>query len=104
MDLVVHGTTYKAYAEIKKTGLNKMKRSHIHFAICDDFIKGNDAQSGIRSNCQILIYIDMKQALDDGIEFYMSDNKVVLSEGVDGVLDKKYFSRVMDKKTLKPII
>lgn len=97
LDLVVHGTTYEAFEKIKDTGLNKMNRSHIHFAISDDFTIGNLKQSGIRSNCQVLIYLDMRKAMDDGIEFYMSDNKVVLSQGIDGVIDKKYFIKVVDK-------
>lgn len=29
---VVHGTYYDAWESIKKTGLNKMGRTHIHFA------------------------------------------------------------------------
>lgn len=105
LDLIIHGTTYKAYNEIKNSGLKKMGRAHIHFAITDDIIKGNTEQSGIRSNCQVLIHINMKQAMDDGIEFYMSQNKVVLSPGVgdDGLLDKKYFSKVADRKTGKDV-
>lgn len=104
LDLIVHGTTYQAYKEIKTSGLKKMGRAHIHFAISDDGIKGNQEQSGIRSNCEVLIYVDMKQAMDDGIEFYMSENKVVLSPGneeSEGIIDKKYFSKVIDKHSGK---
>lgn len=101
LELVVHGTTHQAYKEIQKSGLKKMGRSHIHFAITDDFISGNQQQSGIRSNCQVLIYLDMKKAMDDGIEFYISENKVVLSAGVgsEGLIESKYFRKVVDKKT-----
>lgn len=105
LDNIVHGTTYKAYQTIKLSGLNKMSRSHIHFAISDDLIEGNKQQSGIRYNAEVLIYLNMKLAMEDGIEFYMSQNKVVLSAGVgeDGVIDKKYFAKVIDKKTLKEL-
>ncbi len=105
LDCIIHGTTYRAYDEIKKSGLKKLGRSHIHFAITDDFIAGNKQQSGIRSNCQILIYLDMEKAMNDGIEFYMSSNKVVLSQGVgeEGIIDKKYFSKVIDKVTRQDI-
>lgn len=105
LDCVIHGTTYNAYKEIKNNGLKKMDRSHIHFAITDDFVAGNQQQSGIRSNCQILIYLDMEKAMNDGIEFYMSSNKVVLSQGVgeEGLIDKKYFSKVIDKVTRQDV-
>ena len=105
LDLIVHGTTFEAYKVIKNTGLKKMDRSHIHFAITDDIVKGNSGQSGIRGNCQILIYVDMKKAMDDGINFYISKNKVVLSEGKDDQgIDIKYFSKVIDRKTKKNIL
>ena len=78
-----------------------MGRSHIHFAITEDIVKGNTKQSGIRSNCELLIYLDMAKAMADGIDFYMSDNKVVLSEGVgqDGLIEAKYFKKIIDRKT-----
>jgi len=101
LPVVIHGTTKEAYKKIKDVGLKKMTRSHIHFAITEDFIEGNKQQSGIRSNCELLIYIDMEKAMNDGIEFFMSDNKVVLCGGVgtEGLLDAKYFKNVVDKKT-----
>jgi 2'-phosphotransferase len=106
LPLVLHGTTYAAYKKIKGVGLKKMKRSHIHFSITEDFIEGNNQQSGIRSNCEVLIYIDMKKAMDDGLEFFMSDNKVVLCSGVgsEGLLDAKYFENAIDRKTQKSIL
>lgn len=103
LELVVHGTTYLALKEIQKSGLNKMGRSHIHFAISENFISGNKEQSGIRSNCQVLIYLNMKSAMADGIEFYISENKVVLSSGINGLIDKKYFSKIVDRKTGKTV-
>ena len=101
LDIVIHGTTYEAFKEIRKSGLKKMKRSHIHFAITEDIISGNQQQSGIRNNCELLIYIDMEKAMNDGIDFYMSDNKVVLSEGVgpNGLIRTRYFKKVIDRKT-----
>jgi len=93
MPVCVHGTTAKAWKLIKKEGLNKMKRMHIHFAVglSDD----DEVISGYRKNSEVLIYVDMKKAMDDGIVFYMSDNKVILTEGQGGVLDPKYFKDVV---------
>lgn len=97
LPLVVHGTTHQNYEKIRESGLKKMNRTHIHFAISDDFVEGNKQQSGIRSNCQILIYLDMEKALQDGIKFFLSENKVVLSPGVgeEGVILPKYFKKVV---------
>ena len=104
IDPIIHGTTYQAYRLIKQDGLNKMSRTHIHFAITDDFVEGNTQQSGIRSNCQVMIYVDMVEAMKDGIEFYMSDNKVVLSQGNEkGIINAKYIKKAIDRKTGKNI-
>lgn len=93
--VVVHGTTRTAYETcIRKQGLKKMGRSHIHFAISDDFVESNTNQSGIRSSSDVLIYVSMQQAMLDGIVFYISDNNVILTTGVDGCLSPKYFTRV----------
>lgn len=40
------------------------------------------------------IEIDMPAAIKDGINFYVSSNNVILTEGVDGVLSPKYFKKV----------
>jgi 2'-phosphotransferase len=81
----VHGTTRKAIDDIKRTGLNKMSRTHIHFA------SEPNAISGFRASSSVLIHIDMLNAMTDGIKFYMSDNGVILSEGP---INPKYFSKI----------
>lgn len=52
-----------------------MRRKHIHIA------KSLEAKSGKRSNCTLLVYIDMDAAMHDGIQFYESANGVILTEG-----------------------
>lgn len=94
LDYCVHGTTRKAILQIKETGLSRMGRTHIHFA------SKPNALSGFRSDSSVLIYIDMAKAMTDGIEFFMSENGVILSVGVvsqAGVvspIDPKYFTRI----------
>ena len=48
----------------------------------------------MRSSSDVRIYIDVAKAMQDGIEFYLSENGVILSQGKDGVIAPKYFTRV----------
>ena len=60
---VIHGTYTEAWTQIRsKGGLNRMKRNHIHFAT-GRFGEDN-VLSGMRADCDIFIYVDMKKALD----------------------------------------
>jgi len=92
--VVIHGTYLEAWKEIKKTGLSKMSRTHIHFAPGE--IGNAIVVSGARKNCQVKVYLDLAKAMADGIEFVTSTNNVILTTGVNGVLDPKYFSQVLD--------
>ncbi|KAL6075728.1 2'-phosphotransferase [Balamuthia mandrillaris] len=92
---VVHGTYRAAWASIKATGLSRMQRNHIHFA--KGILGSENVISGMRATCDVLIYIDLEQALKDGIEFHESANGVILTGGVDGTLAPKYFKKVTDR-------
>ncbi len=81
---LIHGTYKKNLENIMTTGLNRMSRTHIHMT------DSKDAKSGIRKTCNAIIVIDMKRAMEDGIKFYKSENGVILTNGIDGVLDAKY--------------
>ncbi|EEF50369.1 conserved hypothetical protein [Ricinus communis] len=48
----------------------------------------------MRRNVNVLIYLDVKKALEDGMKLYISDNRVILTEGFDGVVLVKYFERI----------
>lgn len=85
---VFHATYKNLFIPISKKGLNRMGRKHIHIA------KNLTAKSGKRNDCDLLVYIDMKGAMEDGILFYESLNGVILTEGTDGVLDPKYLKYV----------
>ncbi|KAF8652158.1 hypothetical protein AX16_004515 [Volvariella volvacea WC 439] len=90
--IAVHGTNKDAWALIEKEGLSKMTRNHIHLA---QGVAGDNVISGMRKSSQILIFIDVQRAIDDGIKFFLSDNGVVLTEGNErGFLELKYFLRV----------
>jgi 2'-phosphotransferase len=97
----VHGTYYNSWNLIKTSGLKIMGRQHVHFA------KGlpgeSNVISGMRSDVQILIYVDIDKMLQDKIKIYESENGVILSEGINGVIEPKYFKVVMDAKTKKQL-
>jgi 2'-phosphotransferase len=59
--IVIHGTYFKNWAKIKAEGLSRMNRLHIHFSPGE----AGDLQviSGMRSSCQLYIYIDAERAL-----------------------------------------
>jgi len=51
----------------------------------------------MRYSAKILIYIDVQKALDAGIQFWFSENGVVLTEGDErGFLTQNFFERVVD--------
>ena len=95
VDLCVHGTYSKFIDSIKKTGLKSMGRTHIHMAT--GFAGDHCVISGARSSANVFIKIDMKSAMDDGIKFYRSSNGVILSEGIDGTIEPKYFLDIIYK-------
>jgi len=135
-DTVVHGTFYGAWASILRDGgLKKMSRNHVHFAMGpalkevlpsstgDDQGKGgseageilykNQVISGMRSDAQILIYVDIRRALreeGDRMKWWRSENGVVLTEGVDvegkgeQIVPMKYWDVVVEvKERLGPL-
>lgn len=99
--LCVHGTTRKKWEVIRNNGLDRMQRSHIHFAI---HLPGEaHVISGVRQSSELGICINVKEAMENGINFYKSTNGVILSDGIDGTIKSKYFSRVIDLSTRQPI-
>eukprot|EP00568_Trieres_chinensis_P004884 CAMPEP_0183291140 /NCGR_PEP_ID=MMETSP0160_2-20130417/658_1 /TAXON_ID=2839 ORGANISM="Odontella Sinensis, Strain Grunow 1884" /NCGR_SAMPLE_ID=MMETSP0160_2 /ASSEMBLY_ACC=CAM_ASM_000250 /LENGTH=279 /DNA_ID=CAMNT_0025451899 /DNA_START=17 /DNA_END=856 /DNA_ORIENTATION=- len=100
MTTIVHGTYAKPWEEhIRHDGLSRMKRNHIHFA--SGLPEGDGGViSGMRSTCQIYIYVNGARCAEDGVPFYRSDNGVLLTPGAsDGMLPVQYFSRVIDART-----
>jgi 2'-phosphotransferase len=95
--MVVHGTTTEAWEEhIRKKGLSRMSRTHIHFA--QGLPKDGNVISGMRQSCEVLVYIDTQKAFQDNIKFYQSENGVILSAGRNegGIIPPEYFSKVTD--------
>ncbi|KAJ7134651.1 KptA family-domain-containing protein [Mycena epipterygia] len=92
----VHGTNKDAWESISTQGLSKMKRNHIHLA---QGVAGENVLSGMRGSAQVLIFIDVQRAIDEGIKFFFSNNGVILTEGDEqGILATKFFLRVETSK------
>ncbi|XP_065361363.1 tRNA 2'-phosphotransferase 1 [Calliphora vicina] len=101
--LAVHGTYLRHWSTIKREGLRRMSRNHVHFATSD---ARADNISGFRSDCQVLIYLNVKSALDSGLlKLYRSDNNVILCSGLqDGSIPPKYFDKVIERRTGKLLV
>ena len=78
---VIHGTYLQPLPQIMQTGLNKMARNHVHMAVG---LPGNGVISGMRSSCEVVIEVNMVKAMhaNPPVPFWISQNKVVLSEGL----------------------
>ena len=95
---IIHGTYSGPWEAIQKMGLSKMGRHHIHFA---SGLLGEDGViSGMRKSCDVYIYVDPVKCAKDHINFFRSDNGVLLSAGVndEGILPMTYVSHVTDNK------
>jgi len=103
----VHGTYHRHLQSIMQRGLlagggaGQAFRNHIHFAPFDP--GDRRVISGMRYDCEVAIWIDLKRALSDDVPFYMSANQVILSPGVNGCVDKKYFVQARDLKSNKKL-
>ncbi|XP_063691886.1 tRNA 2'-phosphotransferase 1-like isoform X2 [Bolinopsis microptera] len=100
---IVHGTYDAAWESIRRKGLSKMNRTHIHFAV--GLPSNRQVISGMRGDCQVVIYIDMSAAIKDGLQFYKSKNNVILCSGnEDGLLPTKYFTSVIRIKGQRQLL
>lgn len=99
LPMIVHGTYSEPWKTIQQQGLSKMKRNHIHFASGVPN-EGNAVISGMRRSCTVIIYLDAAKCAQDGIEFFTSDNGVILTAGLEnkGILPVIYFSHVTDSE------
>ena len=101
-ETVVHGTYKECLEPIMAEGLSRMGRNNIHFGL--DIPEFGAVISGMRKSCNVIIFIDILAALDDGFEFILSNNRVVLTPGNEkGYLPVKYFSKIVDRVNMEAI-
>merc|ERR1712118_628965 len=86
----VHGTYLRYLQSIQQWGLvagglhqgkKWTERNHVHFAPS----KPSDGRviSGMRQDCEVAIYLKLREAIRDGIPFYRSANQVILTPGIN---------------------
>ena len=99
----VHGTYMRHFASIIDKGLiaggssGSNFRNHVHFA---PFAPGDKRViSGMRASCEIAIWVNIREALEEGLPFFMSNNQVILSPGGDGVVGTHLFEAVRDVRS-----
>ena len=80
----VHGTYEHHMPSIRRRGLipggGRSGRRHVRFAA----VHAGDSRaiSGMRSNSEVAIYVDIRTALASGIRFFRSANEVLLTPDV----------------------
>lgn len=79
-DVLYHGTTHKAYDRIMESGLKPMRRQYVHLSTDTDTAVRVGRR---RDNTPIILVVDAKKALADGVVFYSSGyEKVILADSV----------------------
>ena len=94
---VLHGTYFAFWpAIVESGGLKPMGRNHVH---CSVGTPEEGVVSGMRKDAELVIEIDVERRLQEGIQWWKSDNGVVLSEGgEDGILGTRFFKKVTGRK------
>jgi len=82
-DILYHGTGMKSVESILKNGIEKRDRLHVHLS--SDLETAEKV--GKRHGELYIFKIDTKKMYEDGIKFYLSENKVWLTD----FINTKYF-------------
>ena len=96
-EAVVHGTYRAAWAAIREAGLSRMARQHVHFA--RDLPGESGVISGMRSSCQVLVWVDLRACIEAGMEVFESSNGVILTPGFDGVVPPRFFRDAQERSS-----
>merc|ERR1711972_669160 len=96
--LCVHGTYVRCLESILLAGLlaggkrGRTTRNHIHFVPSEGCVPRprRPGSFGLRDDCEVLVWVDLRSAMKDGVPFFLSTNRVVLSPGLDGRLGPEY--------------
>jgi putative RNA 2'-phosphotransferase len=76
--ILYHGTATRFLDSIMKDGLKPMTRQYVHLSPAEEIA----LTVGRRHGKPIILYIDAKNMYEEGFKFYLSKNKVWLTEKV----------------------
>lgn len=123
----VHGSFFSNWKSILKDGgLRTMGRNHIHITsklpkqfqfifnkntniLSKSNFVDNEIVSGMRSNCNLLFFIDIEKSALNGISYWKSTNDVLLTTGTDDnnllpLSDIKQVIHITDRKKQQFIV
>lgn len=78
-DILYHGTATKFLDNIKRQGIRSMSRLYVHLSQNLDTAISVGSRRG---KCVVLV-VDTKRMVDDGVKFYLSENGVWLTKYID---------------------
>lgn len=78
-EFLYHGTAQSNIESILENGIEKRNRQHVHLS--QD--KETATKVGMRHGKPIILVINTKEMSEDGIEFYLSENDVWLTDFVE---------------------
>jgi len=78
-EFLYHGTAQSNIDSIFEKGIEKRNRQHVHLS--QDIETATKV--GMRHGKPIILTINTEKMFDDGIEFYLSENNVWLTDFVD---------------------
>lgn len=92
---IYHGTYVSKLPQIINSGgLSRMTRNQIHFTLPQVA-----PLLGVRHNVNTLIYVNIKKCMERGMQFYKSENDVILCAGDSlGKISLDCFEKVVDSE------
>ena len=77
-EILFHGTATRNIDSIKEKGLVKGKRHHVHLSTNEETAR----EVGKRNGVPVVLKVQAGQMHKDGIAFYLSENRVWLTQSV----------------------
>jgi hypothetical protein len=77
-------------------GLRDMsKRKMIHFQLVSRKVADGYRSDGLRTNCEVMVYVDYQKAIRDGMRFFITTNGSIVSSGFEGNIPYNYVEYIV---------
>ena len=70
------------------------KRQMIHFQLVNRNVADGYRSEGLRTDCEVMVYVNHKRAIKDGMEFFITANGSVVSKGLNGKIPHNYIEYI----------